>query len=123
MKFILAILLVFAVACDQKPAEQPETDEPAAAEKAPEGDKADVPGKVDPPIPVAEVPAGKWYCDMGTAHYMSDEKGDGKCPICNMMLKQKPAGEAPAADGDKPVDHDHDHGEDGHDHDHGDHKH
>lgn len=122
MKFILVILLVFVVACDQKPAEQPKSEEPAAGEKAPaESGESDIPGKVDPPIPVAEVAAGKWYCDMGTAHYISDEKGDGKCPVCNMLLKQKPAGDAPAA-GDKPADgHNHDHGEGGHDH--GDHKH
>ena len=35
---------------------------------------------------------------MGTVEYARLDKGDGKCPVCGMMLKQKPGGaEAPAA--------------------------
>ncbi len=44
--------------------------------------------KFKPPIKAAQLPAGVWYCDMGTVHYARGEKGDGKCPLCKMNLKQ-----------------------------------
>ena len=50
--------------------------------------------KFEPPIQKVEVPAGAWFCDMGTVHYARMDKGDGKCPICGMNLKEKPAAEA-----------------------------
>jgi hypothetical protein len=45
--------------------------------------------KYDPPIKPEQLPEGVWYCDMGTVHYARGEKGDGKCPLCMMRLKQK----------------------------------
>ncbi len=45
--------------------------------------------KFDPPIQPEQLPEGGWYCDMGTVHYARGEKGDGKCPLCMMRLKQK----------------------------------
>ncbi len=44
--------------------------------------------KFKPAIKAAQLPAGVWYCDMGTVHYARGEKGDGKCPLCKMNLKQ-----------------------------------
>lgn len=46
--------------------------------------------KFDPPVARAAIPAGAWYCDMGTVHYARPEEGDGICPLCKMKLKQKP---------------------------------
>jgi hypothetical protein len=43
----------------------------------------------EPPIAIDDVPAGAWYCDMGTSHYARSEKGDGKCGVCKMDLKEK----------------------------------
>ncbi|MEZ4460581.1 MAG: hypothetical protein R3E66_12815 [bacterium] len=131
MKYIAPILVaLIMVGCD-KPAEQPQ--EPAAtatqaeavvaapSEAAPE--KAAESGAsmvtvtaegttFDPPVKPEQIPAGAWYCDMGTVEYASLEKGDGKCPKCGMMLKQKPG-----ADGDKPAEGDNHDGHEGHDHD------
>lgn len=45
--------------------------------------------KFEPPIKPEQLPAGAWYCDMGTVHYARMEKGDGSCPVCKMDLKQK----------------------------------
>lgn len=51
----------------------------------------------DPPIEVAQLPDGVWYCDMGTVHYASLQPGE--CPLCGMDLVQKaPEGETPADD-------------------------
>jgi hypothetical protein len=43
----------------------------------------------DPPIAVKDVPAGHWYCDMGTVHYSRAAEADGKCALCGMKLKHK----------------------------------
>ena len=41
----------------------------------------------EPPILLAQVPIGAWYCDMnGTVHYARGEQGDGVCPVCHMKL-------------------------------------
>ncbi len=45
----------------------------------------------DPPVEPEQLPEGTWYCDMGTVHYSCPDKGDGKCPVCHMKLKQKDA--------------------------------
>lgn len=42
-----------------------------------------------PPIKPEQVPAGAWYCDMGTVEYARPEQGDGQCPVCGMKLKQR----------------------------------
>ena len=107
---ILTVLtaLLLATGCGKK-AEEPAADKAGAtesADKGHEGQMADkgaaaapAPGavsitaagsKFDPPLEIAQVPAGAWYCDMGTAHYACTEKKDGKCPLCKMDLKQKP---------------------------------
>ena len=129
MKFFAPILVALLMVGCEKPAEQPQ--EPAATatqaeavvaapteapEKAPESGASLVTVTAegttfDPPVKAEQIPAGAWYCDMGTVEYASLEKGDGKCPKCGMMLKQKAGGDKPAEGGD----HGHDH--DGHDHD------
>ncbi len=137
MYLIVGLSLALA-ACESKPAETAaETgataEAPAeGAEEAPaEGETgADEGGtatekvavaaagtEFDPPVEKAQIPDGAFICDMGTVHYARMEKGDGKCPLCGMMLKQH--GEAPAAkdDGHDHDGHDHAHG-DGHDHAH-----
>lgn len=48
--------------------------------------------KFEPPIEKDKLPADVWYCDMGTVHYASTQKGDGKCPLCGMKLVQHEAG-------------------------------
>lgn len=130
---MMAALLMFS-ACD-KPADAPKTEEPAAepaaetepaaptkaTESAPaEAAKAEMVEVTaegttfKPPVQVAQIPDGAWYCDMGTVEYARTEKGDGKCPVCGMMLKQKGAA---AADDGHGHDHDHDgEGHDGHEH-------
>ena len=45
----------------------------------------------DPPVEIASLPAGAWYCDMGKSHYARMEKGDETCPRCKMALKHKAA--------------------------------
>ncbi|MEL6545613.1 MAG: hypothetical protein AAFQ82_13360 [Myxococcota bacterium] len=42
-----------------------------------------------PPVEVAAIPVGHWYCDMGTVEYSRPEKGDGRCPVCRMKLVHK----------------------------------
>ena len=41
-----------------------------------------------PAVQKEQLPAGVWFCDMGTVHYARGTKGDGKCPQCKMNLKQ-----------------------------------
>ena len=66
----------------------------APAEKA-EGAKVTVTkegGKIDPPVKPSAIPDGAWMCKMGTVHYASLDKGDGKCPICGMNLTEQTNG-------------------------------
>ena len=43
----------------------------------------------DPAVSVDKLPEGAWACDMGgTSHYAAMQKGDGRCPVCNMMLSK-----------------------------------
>jgi rubrerythrin len=43
----------------------------------------------DPAVSVDKLPKGAWHCNMGgKAHYAAMEKGDGRCPVCNMMLSK-----------------------------------
>ena len=143
MKLKIALTLLLALvfstaACDSKEAttaEVPKTEEaqpieegkPAADDKV-AGDSKDAKTaetgttvtltkegtKFDPAVEKSQIPEGGWFCDMGTAHYARSEKGDGKCPVCNMMLKQKAAEAADDKAGEKADDHDHD----GHGHEH-----
>ena len=141
-KTLLALFLVVSVsACDKSAdgdgaaattetaaAETPgeATDEPTgepAAENEGATDEVamiEVPAagqKFDPPVKAEQIPAGAWYCDMGTVEWAAMEKpDDGKCPVCGMMLKQKPGAAKEGAAGDG---HGHDHAHDGHEgHDH-----
>lgn len=63
---------------------------------------------LEPAAKLDQIPAGAYFCDMGTAHYARAEEGDGRCPRCGMKLVKKADG-AEA----KPA-------EEGHDHAHGD---
>jgi hypothetical protein len=98
--FIGLMAAAMLMACD-KPAEQQGGPKAAPAEAAPALAMVEVPkdGKeFNPPVKPEQIPAGAFYCDMGTVEYARLDKGDGKCPVCGMMLKQKPGGaEAPAA--------------------------
>lgn len=94
-----------ATTAQEVPAE-PAKKEPAALATVEVAAKGTV---FDPPVKPEQIPAGAWYCDMGTVEYASLEKGDGKCPKCGMMLKQKPAVDGqPAADGQPAEGGDHD---------------
>jgi hypothetical protein len=114
----LLVLSVALVACENKPAEEPakadeateqpaEETEPAEGEESAETEEAAEKGgseeaqpaegtvevaadgtKFEPPIKAEQLPEGAWYCDMGTVHYARMEKGDGKCEVCGMKLKQ-----------------------------------
>lgn len=105
--FIGLMAAAMLMACD-KPAEQQDGpkgqqlhQEDNAAAPTPALAMVEVPkeGKeFNPPVKPEQIPAGAFYCDMGTVEYARMDKGDGKCPVCGMMLKQKPGGaEAPAA--------------------------
>lgn len=63
---------------------------PTQKEKSPQAAKAKVSAQgttFKPPITVAEVPMGAYYCEMGqTVHYARGEQGDGKCALCGMKL-------------------------------------
>lgn len=63
---------------------------------------------LEPAAKLDQIPAGAYFCDMGTAHYARAEEGDGRCPRCGMKLVKKAGGAS-----DKPA-------EAGHDHAHGD---
>lgn len=122
----LIFVLAFGIAglgCDKSsaPTEEPAAESPAdPAEAQSETGLVEVPAegkKFDPPIKPERIPDGVWYCDMGTVEYARAEKGDGKCPVCGMFLKQKGASaEGKAADGHEGHDHE-GHGHEGHDHD------
>ncbi len=43
----------------------------------------------DPPVEVAQLPEGAYYCDMGTVHYARMEEGDNTCALCHMKLTKK----------------------------------
>jgi hypothetical protein len=43
----------------------------------------------DPAVRVEQIPAGAYYCDMGTVHYARLEEGDGRCPRCGMKLTKR----------------------------------
>jgi len=82
--FTLLLTLV-ALGCQSGNTEPPPATPPAATAKI------EVPAegkKLDPPVTADQLPDGAWYCDMGTVHYARGEKGDGKCPVCGMMLKE-----------------------------------
>jgi len=101
------VVAVGVVGC--KPKQQGPTPEQIAQEKvaqalaagaagpAAAGPKVEVTAEgteLEPPITADRLPAGVWYCDMGTVHYARRTQGDGKCPRCGMTLTQKP-GAAP----------------------------
>lgn len=133
---LIALMFVAAgwmAACESKPADdgttsaEGETTEAVESDENAEGGEAETNEgsaevemvavakdgtKFDPPVEKSQIPAGAWICDMGKVEYARMEKGDGKCPVCGMMLKQH--GEAPAEGGDEDG---HDHG-DGADHEH-----
>jgi hypothetical protein len=79
----IPLLALAAVACESKAPAGDGAAKPAATSQAASGTKH------EPPIEKDAVPAGHWYCDMGTVHYSQPEKGDATCPLCKMKLKQK----------------------------------
>lgn len=130
---LTALLTLGLMACDNKATDAPESPEATApeaegaAEAAPEAPaelaKVEVSAEgteFKPAIQKAQLPDNVYYCDMGTVHYARGEKGDNKCPLCNMFLTPHNVPGAAAEAGDKNHGH-HGHGHD-HDHDH-DHDH
>lgn len=101
----LGVVLALALGCGQQaatpPADETVSEAPAAVEPvavevvevAPEGTE------FEPPVQVAQIPEGAWYCDMGTVHYARLDEGDGKCAVCGMDLTHKVAVDEPAAEG------------------------
>ena len=113
--FIVSLSLSPVIGCKKKEADAPKKDvvlaapAPAAPQAAvplpaappPVKVAVDVPAplpmvvvaaagtKFAPPVKPAQIPAGAWYCDMGTVEFARTEPGDGRCPTCGMKLKQK----------------------------------
>ena len=102
MYILLSVALVATLGCGASEAPAPDTTadatvtdtavttpdvpaEPVMVEVAAEGTA------FDPPVEVAQLPDGAWYCDMGTVHYARMDQGDGKCAECGMDLVQKVA--------------------------------
>jgi len=78
------------------------------AEKAKDSDTVEVTkegAKIDPPVAIARIPDGAYYCDMGTVHYARMEEGDGKCALCGMKLEHKGGEEKAAETGHENHDH------------------
>lgn len=115
---------------DDKKAEAEPKEEAKEEEAAKDLEKVEVAKagtKFDPAVQAEQMPAGAWYCDMGDVHWAAMEKPEsGKCPECNMALKQYDATEL-AAQKEKAVEaHGHEDGDHAHedgDHAHGDHGH
>ena len=87
-------LAVFALACDSgaTPAAPTAEASPEAEAAAPVAVEVPKDGKkFKPPLQLEQVPDGAWICDMGTVHYARGEKGDGRCPLCKMNLKEHKA--------------------------------
>jgi hypothetical protein len=94
--------MMWGTGCDEKKAETPEatpeapvvaTDGEAKPDEVKGADTITVTAegaKIDPAVAKSMIPAGAYYCDMGTVHYARMDKGDGKCPECGMMLTQMP---------------------------------
>lgn len=135
--FLMLLMSTLLFACEKKDAAQTTTEpaantagdtKPAADEKkdpevlaVKDGESltlAQLTGgkKLDPPAKLDQLPAGAYFCDMGTAHYAREVEGDGRCPLCSMKLVKK----ADAAPGEeaKPAEagHEHKEGEAGHEH-------
>lgn len=83
---LVGLAAALTSACDApQPTESPAMAAPMAANTvtvAPQGTT------FDPPVKPEQIPPGHWYCDMDTVHYARLDKGDGKCPICGMTLKE-----------------------------------
>ncbi len=77
----------------EKPAAEA-ADKPAEKAAAPAADKVAVTAagtNFDPAVAKDKIPAGAWYCDMGTVHFARSGQGDGKCPRCGMKLHEMAA--------------------------------
>ncbi len=101
---ILAVAVAMVLGCQQQPV-GPTPDE-IAARKMEQAMQAGTGGnpiastdtvevaaggtRFEPPVEVAQLPAGVWYCDMGTVHYARATEGDSRCAVCGMTLSQNP---------------------------------
>ena len=78
---------------DEHSSKDRKDDSSAKAETPEKIAKSDIPQKgkkYEPSVSVEAVPEGSWYCGMsGESHWIQHEKGDGKCPVCGMFLKEK----------------------------------
>ncbi len=88
--FGLGVVMVslLAAGCNTSPSAQTPEAPASAAAKLPMVEVSKEGTRFDPAVEKEQVPAGAWICDMGTVEYARTEKGDGKCPVCGMMLKE-----------------------------------
>ena len=136
MKYVLIMIALLFFGCEKDATSdvEPKTNDAVETKEKtekPENVEQPATGKValskagqkfDPAIKPEQLPAGAWYCDMGTVHWAAvDKPADGKCPECGMMLKQYDAEKLDAqkekAVEAKPDEHGHDHDENS-DHEH-----
>jgi hypothetical protein len=102
MVVVLAVAVAAVVGCGE--AEKQKRPEEVAAEKVQQamqageldaedaGDVVEVAAAgtaFDPPVQISQIPAGAWYCDMGTVHYARLTRGDGVCKECGMSLTRQ----------------------------------
>ena len=92
------LVLVLLGACEKKES-APQGDAPSGSSAAKMVTVAPNGTKFDPPVEKSQIPEGTWICDMGSVHYARGEKGDGKCPLCSMDLKQLGASKEGAHEG------------------------
>ena len=102
----LAVVLVFAVVAvvgcgEADPSKRPEAMAAEKVQQALDAGKMDgetstemvkvLPAGSDfePPVQISQIPAGAWYCDMGTVHYARLIKGDGVCSRCGIALTRQ----------------------------------
>lgn len=97
-----ALVLGFLVsACDGGTASATDPAPGAVVQVAADGTR------FDPAVPVAQLPKGAWYCDMGgTAHYATMTKAE-KCPVCGMRLETNQPSLSATPDGHDHAGHDH----------------
>ena len=75
--------------CSKRSAESDKSITPSAQKNLPAVEVPAAGKKFEPPVRVEQLPAGAWYCDMGTVHWAQMNEANHVCPFCKMDLKQK----------------------------------
>ncbi|MCP4901301.1 MAG: hypothetical protein GY906_30395 [bacterium] len=89
---MLALVTGLALGCGaqtaEQPAEEPVVEAVEVVEDVVEFVEVVAEGSAfDPPVAVAQIPEGVFYCPMETVHFASLE--GGTCPTCGMDLVEK----------------------------------